>query len=224
MIVFENVEKGYINPETNRFQSVLRIDDYSVPNGRHLAVSGPSGTGKTTLLHLISGLLKPEQGQITINNVAISGLSESERDRFRADNIGYVFQSFNLLDGFTALENVKVGLMFSGKGAKKHQAEHMLDRVGLADRMHYKPSQLSVGQQQRVCIARALVNNPDILLADEPTGNLDPATSAEVLQLLKETAAGKILITVTHEQDVINQFDHQLNIERFTQPSTQEAV
>ena len=112
MIVFENVEKGYINPETNRFQSVLRIDDYSVPNGRHLAVSGPSGTGKTTLLHLISGLLKPEQGQITINNVAISGLSESERDRFRADNIGYVFQSFNLLDGFTALENVKVGLMF----------------------------------------------------------------------------------------------------------------
>jgi len=224
MIVFENVEKGYINPETNRFQSVLRIDDYSVPNGRHLAVSGPSGTGKTTLLHLISGLLKPEQGQITINNVVISGLSESERDRFRADNIGYVFQSFNLLDGFTALENVKVGLMFSGKGAKKLQAEHMLDRVGLADRMHYKPSQLSVGQQQRVCIARALVNNPDILLADEPTGNLDPATSAEVLQLLKETAAGKILITVTHEQDVINQFDHQLNIERFTQPSTQEAV
>lgn len=224
MISFKNVVKGYTNPETNQFQAVLTINEYFIPEGQHLAVSGPSGTGKTTLLHLISGLLKPEQGQIAINDVAISGLSESGRDRFRADNIGYVFQTFNLLDGFTALENVNVGLMFSGKTAHKRQAEQMLERVGLSDRMHYKPSQLSVGQQQRVCIARALVNNPDILLADEPTGNLDPATSADILKLLKETATGKILITVTHELEVLNQFEQQLNIEQFTLASNQEAV
>lgn len=212
MITLSSLTKGYSNPETGAYQPILEIDKLDIPEGTHMAVSGPSGTGKTTLLHLISGLIKPDSGSVSINGNSISALSESARDRFRADHIGYVFQSFNLLDGFTALENVQLGMMFSGKSASKARAQEVLNMVGLSNRLHYKPSQLSVGQQQRVCIARALVNNPDIILADEPTGNLDPATSADVLDLLFKAAEGKILLVVTHENDVISRFTKVLDI------------
>jgi putative ABC transport system ATP-binding protein len=216
MIHFKSVKKGYINPETGRYQAVLTVNDYEIKSGTHLAIAGPSGTGKTTLLHLISGLIKPETGSITVDGTDITSLSESKRDRFRADRIGYVFQTFNLLDGFTALENVQLGMLFSGKTTSKDRAKEVLSEVGLSDRLHYKPSQLSVGQQQRVCIARALINDPQIILADEPTGNLDPATSSDVLKLLKKSAEGKILLIVTHEVDVISQFENVLDIQTLT--------
>ncbi|MCH8522963.1 MAG: ABC transporter ATP-binding protein [Balneolales bacterium] len=218
-----HVKKGYTNPENGSYQTILNIDDLQINEGTHAAIAGPSGTGKTTLLHLLSGLINPESGTITIGDVDITKLSESQRDRFRADNIGYVFQSFNLLDGFTALENVQLGMMFSGKAASKSRAEEVLAQVGLTDRLHYKPSQLSVGQQQRVCVARALVNDPKIILADEPTGNLDPSSSAEVLRLLKNAAEGKVLLVVTHESDVISQFERVLDILTLT-PSPDLAV
>lgn len=219
MITFKSVQKGYNNPETNLFQPIIEIDSLSIEAGSHMAITGPSGTGKTTLLHLISGLISPGKGSINVMGTDITELTESKRDRFRADHIGYIFQTFNLLDGFTALENVQLGMMFTGKSISVSRAVEVLTDVGLASRLHYKPSQLSVGQQQRVCIARALVNDPDIILADEPTGNLDPATSSEVLKLLKERAKGKILLVVTHENEVIKEFDKVLNIETLTSTS-----
>lgn len=212
MIEITNLRKSYRNPESGELQTVLSVDRLKLQRGDHIAVYGSSGVGKTTLLHLISGMLLPESGSISVNGTLISTLSEADRDKFRAQHIGYVFQTFNLLDGYTALENVMLGMIFTGKGVHKDRAIQALTSVGLQERMHYEPAQLSVGQQQRVCIARALVNNPEIILADEPTGNLDPANSAEILSLLKNAAKDKILIVVTHEQDVLNSFEHKLQL------------
>ncbi|MCH8496048.1 MAG: ABC transporter ATP-binding protein [Balneolales bacterium] len=215
MIELKNIEKGYRNPETGSYESVIQIPQLTIGAKDHIAIAGPSGTGKTTLLHLLSGLISPDKGSIVLNGTDITSLSESGRDRFRADNIGYIFQSFNLLDGYTALENVMLGMTFTGKGSDKAKATETLKSLGLAERLHYKPSELSTGQQQRVCIARAIVNNPKIILADEPTGNLDPATTREILAILKENAKDKILIIVTHESEVLDQFENHLDLLKF---------
>lgn len=215
MIELKNIEKGYRNPETGSYESVIQIPQLTIGAKDHIAIAGPSGTGKTTLLHLLSGLISPDKGSIVVNGTDITSLSESGRDRFRADNIGYIFQSFNLLDGYTALENVMLGMTFTGKGSDKAKATETLKSLGLAERLHYKPSELSTGQQQRVCIARAIVNNPKIILADEPTGNLDPATTREILAILKENAKDKILIIVTHESEVLDQFENHLDLLKF---------
>lgn len=215
MIELKNIEKGYRNPETGEYESIIQIPELTIGEKDHIAIAGPSGTGKTTLLHLLSGLISPEKGSIVVDGTDITSLSESGRDRFRADNIGYIFQSFNLLDGYTALENVMLGMTFTGKGSDKAKATETLKSLGLAERLHYRPSELSTGQQQRVCIARAIVNNPKIILADEPTGNLDPATTREILAILKENAKDKILIIVTHESDVLDQFEHHLDLLKF---------
>lgn len=212
MIVLKNVTKLYKNPETGTSEIILNIPDLVIGAGSHIAVTGPSGIGKTTLLHLISGLIQPDSGEIEVAGVQLGGLSEAGRDRFRAGHIGYVFQSFNLLEGFSALENVMLGMLFTNHGANRDLAVKALARVGLSHRLHYKPSQLSVGQQQRVAIARAIVNDPPILLADEPTGNLDPATSNEVLDLVFEQAKNKILVAVTHEPDVVERFPQTVNM------------
>src|SRR5690606_31877740 len=132
---------------------------------------GTSGSGKTTFLNLIAGILRADSGRVLVDGEEMTGRSESARDALRARTLGYVFQTFNLLQGYTAVENVLLGMLF-GKGADRAYAEHLLERVGLADRMAYRPSQLSVGQQQRVAVARALANRPKLVLADEPTGNL----------------------------------------------------
>jgi len=220
MIELRNISKSYPNPETGKQHTVLSIESLSLALGDQIAVHGASGVGKTTLLHLISGMLLPDSGSVSVNGTMISTLSEAERDRYRARTIGYVFQTFNLLDGYTALENVMLGMIFTGNGVDKAKAMEVLSSVGLQDRMHYQPSQLSVGQQQRVCIARALVNNPAVILADEPTGNLDPANSAEILHLLKSAAKDKILVIVTHEPDVLKQFDNKLEL---TVPQMQQV-
>jgi putative ABC transport system ATP-binding protein len=220
MIKIRNLVKGYTNPETGNFEPVISIESLDIPSDGQYAVSGPSGTGKTTFLHLISGLLKPEQGSVEINGTVVNSLSESARDQFRANNIGYIFQTFNLIDGYSALENVMLGMVFAGSGADKNKAQRLLESVGLSHRLNYKPSELSVGQQQRVCVARALANNPAILLADEPTGNLDPQTTSEILELLKAQSKGRMLIVVSHETEVLNQFNDRIELSRFNPTQT----
>ncbi len=215
MISIKNLKKSYINPETGKPQTVLFIPSLEIHPGDKVALFGSSGIGKTTLLHLISGLLTPDSGSITINGTDITKLGESARDAFRAGNIGYVFQTFNLLDGYTALENVLLGMVFTGNGAQKEAARKALEAVGLSHRLNYAPDQLSVGQLQRVAIARAVVNNPGILLADEPTGNLDPKTTADILDILFAQSEKKILLVVTHEEDVLKRFEKTINLEDF---------
>ncbi|AXJ00936.1 putative ABC transport system ATP-binding protein [Cyclonatronum proteinivorum] len=211
-IQLTNVRKSYPDPSTGQRVPILDIPAFTLPTGKHLAVRGTSGSGKTTLLHCISGMTLPDSGSVSVSGTDITRLSESDRDRFRANNIGYIFQSFNLLDGFTALENVQLGMQFADKKKPVSRAKDLLNSVGLSGRLHNRPSQLSVGQQQRVCIARALANDPDIILADEPTGSLDPKTSAEVLSLIKELTAGKTLILVSHETEVLAQFETTIDL------------
>jgi putative ABC transport system ATP-binding protein len=165
---------------------------------------GQSGGGKTTLLHLIAGLLVPDSGSIRIDGTELTRLSEQGRDRFRAGSIGYVFQTFNLLPAFSAIENVKLGMTFGNGGLDPDRAKGLLARVGLADRAHYRPSQLSVGQQQRVAIARAMAGKPKLLLADEPTANVDPASAESVLELIRSSCREEqiALLTVTHDMEI----------------------
>lgn len=216
-IALSHLKKSYPEPSTGLKQAVLDIPSLKVEAGTHIALRGTSGSGKTTLLHCISGMTLPDSGEISILGRDITKLAESRRDRFRANHIGYIFQSFNLLDGFTALENVQLGMQFADKKIPPARAEDLLKRVGLGERLHNRPSQLSVGQQQRVCIARALANDPEIILADEPTGSLDPKTSAEVLALIKEITAGKTLILVSHETEVLAEFEINIDLTELNQ-------
>ena len=188
---------------------VLDVPTFDVDGGEQVALIGQSGGGKTTLLHLIAGLLVPDSGSIRIEKTEITRLSEQGRDRFRAAAIGYVFQTFNLLPAFSAIENIKLGMTFGFGQRDAARAMHLLDRVGLADRAHYRPSQLSVGQQQRVAIARALAGSPRLLLADEPTANVDPASAESVLDLIRTTCReeGVALLMVTHDMGIASQYD-----------------
>lgn len=189
--------------------TVLDIPSLHVAAGEQVALIGQSGGGKTTLLHLIAGLLVPDSGSIRIDKTEITRLSEQGRDRFRAGAIGYVFQTFNLLPAFSALENVKLGMTFGAGQRDGLRAMELLDRVGLGDRASYRPSQLSVGQQQRVAIARALAGKPRLLLADEPTANVDPASAESVLALIRHTCREEqvALLMVTHDMQIASRFD-----------------
>ena len=163
---------------------------------------------KTTFLNLIAGILQADNGCIVVAGEEMTALSESERDRLRAHYIGYIFQTFNLLAGYTALENVMLGMMF-GAGIDTSFAQHLLERVGLGDRMGYRPSQLSVGQQQRVAVARAIANQPRLVLADEPTGNLDYHHANEAVTLIREICHenNAALLIVSHDSEVLGQFE-----------------
>jgi putative ABC transport system ATP-binding protein len=191
---------------------VLDIPEWQVGEGEHVALSGPSGCGKTTLLNIVAGLLVPAEGSVEVCGERLDNAGEAARDRFRAAHLGYIFQNFNLLQGFTALENVLLSMTFSRKKSDAGLARELIDRVGLSDRMRHYPSQLSIGEQQRVAVARALANRPDLVLADEPTGSLDPQNSAEVIGLLKETAAerGVGLILVSHEKEIVGAFEKRV--------------
>ena len=207
LLQIAGLKKGYTTPE-GEHGLVIDIERFSLEEDKHVALRGASGSGKTTLLNLIAGVLAADEGRIELAGTEITGLSEAARDRVRALHIGYVFQTFNLLQGYTALENVMLGMMF-GKGVDRSEAEALLGRVGLADRMRYLPRQLSVGQQQRVAVARALANRPQLVLADEPTGNLDPQSAEESLTLMREvcTENGAALLLVSHDRDILKQFD-----------------
>jgi putative ABC transport system ATP-binding protein len=203
----KNLKKSYTSPEGEK-DLVIDIPMFIVNQGEQIALQGGSGSGKTTFLNLIAGILKADDGSIVLAGQELSSLSEPERDRLRADNIGYVFQTFNLLQGYTVLENILVGMMF-GNGMDKDFALPLLERVGLKDRMNYYPGQLSVGQQQRVAVARALANRPKLVLADEPTGNLDFRRAHEVVELIRRVCFenGAALLLVSHDQNVLKQFD-----------------
>jgi putative ABC transport system ATP-binding protein len=180
---------------------VLADISLEVPAGQFLAVAGPSGSGKSTLLGLIAGLDRPTTGRITVAGVLITELGEDELARFRRDTIGYVFQSYHLIPTLTALENVAVPLELAGEGGAAARARALLGEVGLADRAHHYPVQLSGGEQQRVAVARAVCRRPRLLLADEPTGNLDSATGKQIIELLValNRNLGSTLVLVTHD-------------------------
>ena len=187
----------------NQSIKVLEGITFDIAEGEFLALMGPSGSGKTTLLNLIAGIDRVDGGNITISGVDITGLSENELTGWRAMNVGFIFQFYNLIPVLTALENVELPLMLTGR-SKKERLEHaltVLALVGLADRMDHYPGQLSGGQQQRVAIARAIVTDPAILVADEPTGDLDRVSAEEVLVLMENLndQLGKTIVMVTHD-------------------------
>jgi putative ABC transport system ATP-binding protein len=185
--------------------------DLRIEAGESVAIMGPSGSGKSTLMNLVGLLDRPTSGEILIDGEPTAGLSDRGAAELRGRTLGFVFQGFNLLPRASALENVQVPLMYAG--ATREGAKAALERVGLADRIDHRPTELSGGQQQRVALARALVNSPKVLLADEPTGNLDSRTSEEILFLLMElNRAGQTLVMVTHEEEVAN---HCARIVRF---------
>jgi putative ABC transport system ATP-binding protein len=184
---------------------VLNIPSFTLNDGERVALIGRSGSGKSTLLNLIAGILTPTSGIIDINGTDIAQLSEAKRDLFRAENIGYVFQTFNLIQSLSALENILLAMSFAQKVERPEaRAQELLQLVGLATKAHCKPRELSVGEQQRVAIARAIANEPRIILADEPTANLDEQNANAVLDLLLELASkeNRILLLVTHERDI----------------------
>lgn len=211
-----DLEKSYVGPD-GRSLPVLTVPRLDLEAGGRLAVLGESGSGKTTLLHLVAGVLPADAGTIEICGEPMTGRSEAERDRLRARRIGYLFQTFNLLPHLTALENVVLGLAFRprGEGSLHDTAREALTRVGLGDRFHHRPRQLSVGQQQRVAIARSLAGHPDLLLADEPTANLDPRRAEEALDLMLAFAEekGAAVLVVTHDDRVLARFDTKLELE-----------
>lgn len=183
----------------------LRQIDLQIFKGEYVALMGPSGSGKSTLMNILGCLDTPSRGTYTLNGTNVSKMSDNELAEIRNKEIGFIFQTFNLLPRNTALDNVALPLVYAGKGKKERlqKAAEALASVGLADRMYHKPNELSGGQRQRVAIARALVNNPSIILADEPTGNLDTKTSHEIMDLLENiNNNGNTVIIVTHEEDI----------------------
>lgn len=189
---------------------VLNIPELTIDDGEQVCLVGGSGSGKTTLLNVLAGITQPTAGKVCYGAVDIAALTEAERDDFRAKHIGYVFQSFNLLQSLSALENVALAGTFGGlsRSESAARARRLLERVDLAHRLHARPGTLSVGEQQRVGIARALINKPNVVLADEPTANLDERRSDEVLALLEEIVAEEdaTLVLVTHEARVRDRF------------------
>ncbi len=218
LLDIKRLKKSFTQPEGGNLL-ILDIPEFQIAKGEQVALIGQSGGGKTTLLHLIAGLLSLDEGSIRIDGIETNVLSEQGRDRFRAETIGYVFQTFNLLPAFSAIENVRLGMAF---GSGKHQysrAADLLTRVGLKDRFNYRPSQLSVGQQQRVAIARSLAGRPKLLLADEPTANVDPSSADSVLELIRETCREEevSLLTVTHDMQIASRFDRIEKLDEINQ-------
>lgn len=183
----------------------LREIDLKIEKGEYTALMGPSGSGKSTLMNIIGCLDSPSQGQYWLNGKEVSRMNDVDLSRVRNQEIGFVFQTFNLLNRLSALDNVALPLVYAGMKSKERlaRAEAVLEQVGLKDRMHHRPNELSGGQRQRVAVARALVNNPSLLLADEPTGNLDTKTSHEIMALFEEIhQQGNTIVLVTHEEDI----------------------
>ena len=203
VIEIRNITRDF--PLGSETVKVLKGIDLDIERGEYVALMGPSGSGKSTLMNLLGCLDTPTSGTYILNGEDVSKMSDDELAEIRNKEIGFVFQTFNLLPRTTALDNVALPMVYAGysKTERRERAEEVLSNVGLADRMDHKPNQLSGGQRQRVAVGRALVNNPSIILADEPTGNLDSVTSVEIMKLFdKIHADGNTVILVTHEEDI----------------------
>lgn len=226
MLELKNVKKSYVEPNGNRLP-ILDIDSYQLAAGEQAALIGRSGGGKSTLLHVIAGISRADSGVVKVDGLDLCRLPEAGRDRFRAEKMGYVFQTFNLMPGFSAYENVLLGMTFSRGRKNAKRAADLLDRVGLKSRRNHKPNQLSVGEQQRVAVARALANQPKLLLADEPTANVDPSNQQTIVDLICGTCRdeGVSLLMVTHAMEVADQFDRvdQLSEINSLATTTEEA-
>mgnify|MGYP001577288014 FL=1 len=213
IIKTENLIKAY---NTGRVKTyALRGIGIEIPRGSFSCIIGPSGHGKSTLMHLIGGLDRPTEGRVFIDGADITGMNNSKLAELRAKKIGFVFQFFNLLQNLTAEENVETAMMFSGNrgGMQNGKARELLSLVGLSEKLRAKPSELSGGQQQRVAIARALANDPEILLMDEPTGNLDSESEAEILnQIFKLHKNGKTIVIITHNNEIAKKAEMVLKI------------
>lgn len=213
MIRLEEVGKTYSMGDTE--VEALKNSDVEINEGEFVAVMGPSGSGKSTLMNMIGALDTPTDGEVFVDEEAISGLSEDELALLRSKKIGFIFQQFNLIPSMNATENVALPMLFRGKSKKERtdRAEKILDKVGLGERLHHMPSELSGGQRQRVSIARSLANDPEIILADEPTGNLDTETGENIMELLTElNEEGKTIIMVTHDENDAEYADRIIKI------------
>ncbi len=212
LLEIRDLTKSFRTPDGERHE-VLAVPHFALEAGRHVALRGTSGSGKTTLLHCIAGILAPDSGRVILDGLEMTALSEARRDRARAASIGYVFQTFNLLQGFTVLENVMLGMAF-GPGADPGRAAALLETLGLGGRLRHFPRQLSTGQQQRVALARALAHRPKLVLADEPTANLDPGAARAAIDLLHAAcrSEGAALLMVSHSPELLAGFDETLDL------------
>ena len=224
-----DVHKTYAAPDGTTL-TVLDVPRFAVGDGEQVALVGSSGGGKTTLLHVIAGIVAPDAGTVTFTTrdgqTNIAALPESQRDAFRGRTLGYIFQTHHLLPGFTALENVLLGMSFGGRAVDRAWAEHLLSEVGLKDRLAYRPSKLTVGQQQRVAVARALANRPSVVLADEPTGALDYASAQQVLELIRRlaTEVNASLLIVTHDRAIAGQLGRAVDLYEINRAATRPVV
>ncbi len=216
MIKLHNIEKIYTGP-THEQLKVLQIDRLDIAKGEKVALAGPSGSGKTTLLNIITGISTASQGEIWVNDEAVHTLDERARDEYRARTVGILFQTFNLLPGFTALENITLAMSFSSKIPPKDRqkrAKDLLEQLGLGGRLHHRPRQLSSGQQQRVALARALANRPALLIADEPTASVDFESARVIIELLETSSRENeaTLLVASHDPAVLNAFDRVIQL------------
>jgi putative ABC transport system ATP-binding protein len=211
LLKVNQLKKSFSSPEGENI-NVVDVDNFALTSSEFCGMRGESGSGKTTFLHLLAGILSPDDGLIELEGQNTGQMNSSEKDSLRAGTIGYVFQSFNLLQGFSCLENLKLAMSFAGRSDHQYAID-LLDRVGLSKRLHYYPHQLSIGQQQRVALARALVNQPKLVLADEPTGNLDPLNACKAIELLHELCqeANSALLVVSHDDAIIQSFERQVD-------------
>src|SRR4026207_1928925 len=214
MSILEAREVSKIYPMGTTIVTALDRVSLAVDEGQFVAIQGTSGSGKSTLLNMLGGLDHPSTGEVFFAEKPLGPFTKREMARYRRFSVGMIFQNFNLIPTMSAEENVSLALAFGGiRGAQRHQrAEELLSRVGLADRLTHRPSELSGGEQQRVAIARALANNPKVLLADEPTGNVDSTRAHELLALLREmvTRDSLTVLMVTHDQELANSFAHRI--------------
>ena len=225
MLVLQDVKKSYVEANGHELP-ILDIPRFELAANEQMVLLGPSGCGKTTLLHVIAGISGADSGKVVLDGIDVRRLSEAGRDRFRAEKMGYVFQTFNLLPAFTALENVMLGMTFCRGRRDVSRANHLLERVGLGHRSDHKPAAMSVGEQQRVAVARALANRPRLLLADEPTANVDPSNQQRIIDLIRETCLEEniALLMVTHATEVAAQFKRADRLTQLNRVASVEAA
>jgi putative ABC transport system ATP-binding protein len=225
MIKLQNINKSFERPGEGELK-VLKNIDFTVEKGEFVAIVGPSGSGKTTLMNIIGLLDRPDSGDYALAGKAVSGMSAKELAKTRNRTIGFVFQQFHLLPRTTATENVELPLVYSDVGESDKKAVDALCRVGLQERLSHYPSELSGGQQQRVAIARALVNKPDIILADEPTGNLDAASGGQIMDLFEDlNRSGSTILFITHDTQLAQRASRVVSIDegRLSTPLMRKA-